>query len=130
MPPPEATFRTEPAVVWRAAGYGADGLRTVYEPEEVTVRWVRKVRILPGPDGNLISTDATVVAGCEIPEESLMWRGRLSDWPGTRTGPDGQALFVVTLSEAVPDVKGRVTNYSLTLRKYRDAVPTVVKAPG
>lgn len=125
MPPPERAMAKQWAVLWEPTGFkdrnGKVLVSTV--PSEIRVRWVDKKRNTLDKEGNTIAIDATIVANQEVPENSILWKGKVDDIPGTSLVPE-EGLVQVVVANRIPDVKGRVREYELMCMRYNSALPT------
>ena len=123
MPSPETFAREQPATLWRKTGVSQHGLVQVSAPEEVYVRWNQTTKMGTGADGQPVQLSAEVVTVEEVPIGSLMFLGELAEWLGTGSeGLDDQVHEVIG-KDGTYDVKGRAVSRSLSLVKFRDAVP-------
>lgn len=128
MPSQETAFLTDDAVLWPRTGYNRYGEPTVGSPIELKVRWENTRREVLDKDGNSVSIDATVFTDRDIREGSNLWHGTLADWYGTGSGssPAGQddELMYVKFSEETEDIKGRCTQRTVMLMRYRQTLPS------
>lgn len=125
MPALEQMDRKQWAVLWPADGTDAYGEVLRGDPVEIKVRWTWTKSKSGGNQSDLTNIDATVVAGQEIAEGSLMWLGRLLDWVGTGSGYDENELMEVVRYEKGYDLLYRSKNvrHNVSLRYYRDTPP-------
>lgn len=125
MPPLEDLDADTDAILWEFRRYDGSGDVVVADaPEELTCRWVDRVRFVRGPDGQLVQIDATVaVSGRDgpVPLNSLVFRGTLS---GYAAATEQTVMQVVHRAEAT-DVKGRAARREYGLAFYRGKLPTV-----
>lgn len=113
MPAHETAWRTQTAVLWEPSGTDGYGQATFASPVEVDVRWKYANTEMVGADGKPVAIDATVVVAQEVPVNSRMWLGSLSEWLGTGSGDSAEPLMRVLTYRYTPDIKGR--NFRRTL---------------
>jgi hypothetical protein len=117
------------AVLWRRIGTDANAQPVVAdEPETVPCRWEEGRREVPGPDGGMVSVDATVVLDRPVTPGSVMWKGTTDDLPGTGQTPVLDVFEVVTY-EGVPDWRGADTTHEATLARRGNRLPSVGAEP-
>lgn len=121
MAHPEKRSRYQKAVHWPLYGYDGNGEPTVSSPQEITCRWEDVTRQIMGDNGTPIAIDAEVWVDTDVAEGSMMWKGQLIDLPDPATD-----IMEVVGHDEIPDVKGRVSETVLYLKRYRDSLPTVV----
>lgn len=121
MPVPELNGRHQKAVLWELAGPDVHNEPTVYNPEEISVRWEETRRESRDALGNTIIIDAAVMVAQEIPVGSIMWLGALADLPVTPTN-----LKQVVGYDDTPDIKNRVSQRNVMLMKFNDTLPVTV----
>ncbi len=130
MPAMELTFLRQRAVLWArsvsSAPYDAHGQLKVQAPVEIPVRWNNAAKQMPGPEGNPITVDATVIVKRDVDVGSIMWEGTLADWYGTGSEGEESTLMEVVASAVTLDLKGRVARRELGLRFFRDTLPAQV----
>lgn len=118
----ETTGLNDWLVYWPVEG-GADsyGRNRVGEAKELPARW---------EIGGSVSRTATTrslakAAGVDVPKDlplgTIVWQGRLETLPESVPQED---LLVVVASDVTPDVKSRHSRISLTLAKFKKALPT------
>lgn len=129
MPAIETADLLQTAVLWEAAPANRHGDPQVIAAVELNarnmtgVRWILKRRDILDSQGNKVAVDGTVVASRSIPPNSLLWLGRLADVP--EGGPTSDIMEVIT-NDVTPDVKVRNNRYEHSIKRYRDALPTIV----
>ena len=121
MPRIEIRNLAQYAVLWIIYTKGNYGEYTVSSPIEISVRWEEMRSITGDPQNTVESNVPEVFIDREILIGSILWKGRLTDLPDTPT-----KLYKVTEYDCTPDIKGRVYQRSVTLTRYREALPTVV----
>lgn len=115
------------AVMWERYGTTRQGQPVLRYPVEVGVRWVNRRGETLDPKGQTQATDADVAVDRAVPVGSIMWRGSLSEVPGTADPPEPSGdLFEVLSSSTAEDLKGRTTRYELKLRRWNDTLPATV----
>lgn len=128
MPPFETMDRTERALLWETTGgidqYGQYAYDFLAYPVEICVRWNDDRMLSSDAQGNPLTLDAEVIYDREVKVGSLMWKGRLSDLPGTGTAAPEADLMVVETRKRVKDIKGRFTRWSYGLLRFKDTLPT------
>jgi hypothetical protein len=129
MPGPELASLSQKAVLWPIKGYDRYGQPKVSDtPVEIQVRWNDSRSESQGRDDNTISVSAQILTDRRVVNGSLMWLGKLSDFPGDTKDPytyngDQGPLMVVTKYDGTPDIKGRRVTHSVSATRYRDTLP-------
>ena len=121
MPSQELSFRTQKAVLWTRAGFDDYGRPTVNSPIELKVRWEDGKRQDLGPLASPVAVDATVTVDREIEIGSMLRKGAKTTMPS----PVDKIHEVVDYVE-IPDVKGRVAERVVLLRRFAESLPTIV----
>jgi hypothetical protein len=114
----ETQDRYQKAVLWQSSGYDDYGKYLRLAPIELSVRWEEGRRQSSSPEDTVIAIDATVFVDREIPIGSIMWKGKQKDLPASPTG-----LKEVVSYKEVPDIKGRVSQRSVSLARYNEQLP-------
>ena len=109
------------AVVWTPAGSNEYGEITVNSPQEIRTRWEIGKSLGVGDETESVAYDAEIWVENEWPLGTIVWRGKLVDLPSSPTG-----LYEVIDYIETPDLKGRIVERRLLLRRYTDQLPTVV----
>lgn len=113
MPGPEVRSLQQRAVWWaydRADRYGDP----IFVPgEEIAVRWEDTKSQAIDSQGNKINVDSTVYLKQTVAVNDLLWLGKLKDLPNQPTN-----VREVVSIESVPDIKGRITQYTAMCRNY------------
>lgn len=123
MPPLERTDLLQKAVLWPFLGYDGYGQPAVSKtPQEINVRWVDKQSVVQDAQGNTISFDVTIIVAQDVPDESVMWKGKLTDLPASFTAPDS-TLVNVRSKNRTPDIKNRNIRLELGGMRYKDSLP-------
>jgi hypothetical protein len=121
VPPIERSYRRQWAVLWEPAGLDNFGEARVAAPREVRVRWTDTRSDEAGGGGGSEPHDATVVVGERIVVDSIMWKGRLSEWDPSKP----QDLMMGLRYSETPDIKVRFTAREVALRRFREKLPAV-----
>jgi hypothetical protein len=124
MPSIETMERNDWAVLWERTGNDQFSDQTVASPVEIKVRWEDLRDEVPNPNTKTQGYDAVVVVACEIPIDSVMWKGRLRDLPGTAETPE-EDIYKVKRKSAIPDIKGRHVRRVVYLVRHNDTIPTI-----
>jgi len=125
MPSIETDCRFQKALLWESAEtYDRKGNAKVSAAVELDVRWENKRQDILDPEGNTISTDATVVVDRVIAVGSVMWQGGAADVPGTSGIPPGDFLYVAVFTD-IPDVKGIEHRRRVFLVRSTDTLPEI-----
>lgn len=119
--PVETTELNEYAVLWALSSYDNNGEATVSAGVELKVRWTDAESQSATARGTPIAADATAVVDCDIALDSIMRLGRLSAVPTPPTD-----LYEVVSMRKTPDLKARTYRRIVSLRRYKDALPTIV----
>lgn len=129
MPALETFDCVDDAVVWLQSGTDVNGAPVVEYPRRLKVRWVDRRSSGGDPQSNRVSYDASIAASAclDIPNDSIVWHGRLGDIPGTADPPTPSAdLFQVKTSSHARDVNGRICRREYGLQRFHDSMPTVL----
>ena len=121
MPALEITGLIDYAVLWAVSSTDGYGQFKVSDPVEIMVRWDGSQVESSDPQNTVLATPSEVLVDRVIAVGSVMWHGRLRDLPDTLTG-----LVVVTGYEAIPDIKNRFTQRTVTLTHHGDTLPEIV----
>jgi hypothetical protein len=122
VPALEVMDLTDKAVLWQVSGKDRYARLTFDAPREINVRWVDRIQLATGADGNTVTTLANVAVAEDVYVGSLLWYGTLAEW-ATYAGTDGAYVMqVVTINDA-SDIKGRNVRRELALSRFMDAVP-------
>jgi hypothetical protein len=109
--------------LWEKTGDGEDGEPIVTDPIEIPVKWEDVKREVLLPNGTTIGTDATVFVNRLIPLGSIIWLGKLTDITGT--DPPTSPTYQVVARDVVPDIKGRASDRTVGVIRFRDTLPEV-----
>lgn len=96
----------------------------VAEPVEIRVRFNKKRMESIAPDGTPMVLDGLLVVRNEIPIDSIVWEGRLSEHDILNLAVEHEYWQVVT-HHNVKDIKGRVTRMEPGLRRFRGFLPEI-----
>lgn len=123
MPAIERANRHQYIVLWEAAGSVINeyGRRSVYEPEELRVRWELVNRQGMNALNEIVAIDGVVFCVPDIAVGSLVWLGKMADLPSPVTN-----LLEVVGFENTPDIKGRIFQKDALLKRRNDLEPDVV----
>lgn len=119
----ESAFRRQKAVLWVAVGVNDHGEATYSTPIQITVRWNNKQSQVNGPQNVPVMVDALAVVDREIPTGSLMWKGPITEWYGTGSGPGETSIMEVVAYNETPDIKGRSLRRTVGLTFFRGTLP-------
>jgi hypothetical protein len=128
MPQVEVASLIQRAVLWPVQGYDEYGQFVVSDaPCEIKIRWVENRSNTLDKDGNAVGVDATADVDRRIEIGSILWLGKLKDWP-VNTKPQNainpyKLMEVKTYNES-PDLKGRNFKRGVGMIRYRDTLPT------
>lgn len=122
MPNVEVMNLLQKAVLWERSAVDRYGEPTVSDPVEIDVRWEEGLQETIDAEGTPVAASGTVDVDQDIPVGSILWLGELADLPD----PVTSGLVEVVSSDKVPDIKGRVYARSVTVRKWRASLPTIV----
>jgi hypothetical protein len=110
------------AVLWATSGKSRYGEPTVASPVEIRVRWEEGLSESIDDSATPIAVNATVDVDRDVAAGSILRLGKLADLPSPVT--DG--LMEVISFDKTPDIKSRVFQRSVTVRRWRSSLPTVV----
>lgn len=112
------------AVLWTRAGYDKHGEIKVNAAVEIDVRWERALSQRMSEDDTPIAITATIDVDRDIAVGSLLWLGNKIDLPAVIANITN--LVQVIGFDSIPDIKGRVFQRSVTVKKWRDRLPPIV----
>jgi hypothetical protein len=121
MPALEITGLNDYAVLWAASSTDQYGRFKVSEPVEIRVRWDGSQVESTDPNNTVQAQPAEVLVDRVITVDSILWHGKLRDLPAVPTN-----LAKVIGYEAVPDIRNKFIQRTVTLMRYNDSLPTVV----
>lgn len=119
MPAPEDTFRYQKAVLFAVTGYDRYNEPTTSDGVEILVRFNTVRRRVLDAKGKQIDLDGQAIVGQRITIGSLLFIGSLSDYVGTGSTLQDNELMVVKTYNETPDVKGRLTEKTVGLMRYK-----------
>lgn len=120
MPHPEKV-KGQYGVLWQFAGRDRNGQITVSAPRQIALRWEKGKRKALDDEAEVIASDATAFVNEQIPIHSIMREGKLASVPTPPTD-----LFEVTDLREIPDIKGRKTQRTATLVRWKKPLPAIV----
>jgi hypothetical protein len=128
MAEPETDALEDVALLWVRTGWDAYGNPTLSDrPTEVKVKWNDTLFADADKQANRIGHDAEVVVDRHIPLGSLMWLGRLNEWPDFQASPSlwpsDRQVMEVRRWKKVKDIKGRTAYAEVSLSRYRGTLP-------
>lgn len=121
MPAPELCNLTDYAVLWETSTSDGYGRSKVSAAVEIRVRWEDSRSESGDPQNTVQSNPVTVFVDRAIAMDSILWHGKLVDVPTVPTG-----LCKVVGVGYTPDIKGRVTQRTVTLMRHGDVLPEIV----
>lgn len=123
--PHETKDLKDHAVYWEATGLDRRGRVTITEdgPIDIKCRWEEMTRQTLDGKGDPITISARVAVAIDIPDNSILWHGRLVDLPADGTPPSG--IMRVMGRERSPDIKSRHVRRVLTLTRHNAELPDV-----
>lgn len=127
MPPPEHSHLHQRAMLWRFSHFDEHSRPVVdTTPEEICVRWDDVITQVRDPNGNEVTSDASVVVLCPVEPGSVMWKGSAEEWYGTGSGGDADVslgLKEVIRAPETYNIKGRVVFRTASLKTLHGRVP-------
>lgn len=122
MPAIEVSGLAQKAALWVSRDIADDhGEPTVSAAIEINARWEKRTYEAITSDATPVAITGAIMVDRSIPEGSIMRLGELSSVPS----PPDYLVQVVSCDE-VPDVKGREYQRTVTVRKWKDSLPTIV----
>ncbi len=125
MPAFETMDLNDWLVLWEKAGNDGYGNPTLAAPVQIRCRWIEGQTEFTGPNGVPIAINATIVVARDIPVDSIVWKGRLQDMPGTGYVPTG-GLMQIKGKRTTDDIKGRNTRRTVMAARFNDTLPARV----
>lgn len=125
MPAQEVSRLHQLAVLWEASTsdpFDLHGEPQVGAAAEINTRWERAQIQSVDVDGTPIAISDTIFVEQDIEVGSIVRLGAIADLPD----PVEDGLVQVLQFEKAPDIKGRKYTRALQVRKWRDALPTIV----
>lgn len=120
MPAVEVSGLDQKAALWVKSGSDDHGDPTVSAGIEIDVRWERRTFEAITSDATPVAITGVIMVDRAIAENSIMRLGTLVSVPD----PPTYLVEVVSYDE-VWDVKGRECQRTVTVRKWKDALPTI-----
>lgn len=117
----ETASLNQKAVLWQRTSFDRNGEPRVSAPVEIKARWEEGLLESIDEEATPIAINGTVDVDRDIKSGSIMWLGKLRDLPS----PVTEGLVQVVGFEKIPDIKGRVFARSVTVKKWRNKLPTV-----
>lgn len=120
MPAPEQNDRCQKALLFEVVGVDEFNEPLISDPIELDVRWVWKATQMPGPNGNPVRVDSTVILDREVPIGSTMVESTLEDWYGTGSAEGQHTIMEVVAMGITPDIKNRNVRYVGGLAYFKE----------
>lgn len=117
MPQPEHQNLKQDAVLWPNAGFDGNGNPIRGTAVPIKVRWEESDRLITGAQAEPEAKPITVFVDRVVARFSQIWLGKLSDLPNDSANYTN--LFVVTGYEAIPDLKNRHVQRTVTLMRIQ-----------
>lgn len=121
MPQPEVAGLNEYATLWAYASTDNYGGITVNSPAEIVCKWEDTKSGNQNPLDSDQGYDAIVFVKSLPAMDSILTPVRLRSLPDTPT-----ELYQVKNQSRITDIRGRVSQYKLMLKRYTKTLPTVV----
>lgn len=110
------------AVLWERIGTNGNGEPVVSDiGVDIPCRWDQTKRVTTTANGTQVVTDATITVDRDVPEGSKVWKGTLSEIPGTSQVPIKDVMEVMTF-EKVDDWRGRDSERTITASFSKDSL--------
>lgn len=122
MPSIESQNRFQDTTLWTPSGVDRNGELTVNSPVNIKTRWDASLTASINETGTPTASNGTVVVDIDVEEGSIMRLGLIADLPN----PVTTGLYEVVSFNKVPDIKGRKFHRTVTLKRYKGQLPTVV----
>ena len=120
MPPIERRQLNQKAVLWAYNSTSADGSPLLAAPVEISVRWEHVLQTASGALGGGDPRSGSVFVADAVAIGSILWLGKLTDKPASPTD-----LYSIDSCDSVPNIKGRITQYSLAISWFGDTLPAL-----
>lgn len=125
MPSIEVEDLDDDAVLLEAGSYDRYGrIKTSSVPVAIKCRWVEDVTSSGGPESDTAGVTAQVYVDREIGLSSLLWRGKLADFPNDWENINWGELVEVANFHRVPDIEDREERMWVDVTRYRDELAT------
>ena len=129
MPAIEQMELDQIAVLWLVSDLVDNyGQNKVQDPVEIPVRWENKRSSSRGDQTQVSAIVASISTDREIPENSVLWLGRVSDYVGSVT--QNAKLCEVQSCDAIPDIKNREVRYVVSAVRYKGELPVLEPGTG
>lgn len=126
MPDIESRERNQYGTLWQASGIDNYGRVILDSPVELNpsnhtgVRFINTQNTSIDPQGRVIGIDATLITDRDIPDRSIFFPGRLTEFTD-----ESSQLYEIIVVDNTPDIRNRQTRYECKLRKYSKKLPTL-----
>ena len=114
------------AILWEKTGDDFEGQPKVSSPVTVKCRWEDSNRQAVSAEGAVIGLDAQVWCNTEIPVDSLMMQGDLTDLTGTGFVESDVDIFQVKTVRTTPSLNNRARMRQYGLVRFRGSLPASV----
>lgn len=108
------------AVLWEASGLNEYGESKIKKPVEIKCRWEEGKKQSLDAQGNVIEYDGRIYLPCEVPEGSVLWKGRLMDKPNDSVITN---LREVVSTGDIPNIKATERQVFANVKNYKNKLP-------
>lgn len=119
--PLESDCRSQDAVLLEADASNNDGEATTEAAAELKVRWEDGQGQIQDGQGDVVTYDATVIVGQDIPMDSVLYLGT----EDARTDDTDPEYYRVVATKSIPDVKGRNFRRTVFLARQSGTAPAL-----
>lgn len=123
MPPIEVSNRFQKVLLWTRISEDRYGIPTLNPVQEILARWENKKGEMLDDKNQVVGIDARVHVVIALPIGSLMWEGKLSDFPSDTTSITN--LMQVIACEDAKDIKGRQIRREYGLKRFTQKLPNI-----
>lgn len=127
MPHISRRNHNQTALLWESLSNDWQGEPEVDNPVVIRCRWEDRKSQAVNADGLLVGLDATVFVSRDIPIDSLMKLGELSDLTGTGFTETDVDIFQVKTVTKVPSLNNRANTRRLGLVRFRGSLPATIE---
>ena len=123
MPRPETSHRPFRFLYFPPVGYGPYGNALRGTPVQMNARIEGSNVEMMGPNGTPMIVDKMLSVAVDVQLQGQVWEGEEEEWYGSGSAHLEGDLYEVVAFNSVPDVKGRISQRTVGLRRYSNTPP-------